>query len=227
MLLTALASVTQAAPPAQVAQALITEPQANGSVRGRVNILGIASHSQFQRYELGYSREPTRSETWVFMMESRTQVTQIAMLGFWDTTTIPDGIYALRLRVIRRDGNYDETLVRNLTVANAEPTETPTPEITQTPTVTATPRPPTPTITVQQPEIETPTPPPRSATRVPGSAVAPGQDEPGGGFSLGSLGGSFVTGVMIAGLAFVGIGALFVFKSLLVGLWQRGFGRRE
>lgn len=230
LLLILLSSVSQAGPPAQAAQALITEPQANDTIRGRISILGIASHPQFDRYELGYSREPASNSTWVFMMDSRTQVTQVGLLGFWETATVPDGIYALRLRVIRRDGNYDEVFVRNLTVANIEPTETPTPGITETPTLTPTPRPPTPTIIVQQPERETPTVLPRSPTPVPGSVTTPstGQisGDGGGGFNLGSLDDAFVSGVRYAGLAIVVVGLLFAFKSLLTWLWERGFGRR-
>ena len=32
-------------------------------------------------------------------------------LFLWDTTSLPDGDHVLRLRVVRRDGNYDEFFV--------------------------------------------------------------------------------------------------------------------
>ena len=57
-------------------------------------------------------------------------------LAIWDTTVgypsnpvFPDGVYHLRLRVVRQDYNYDEYFVNNLVVSNA---------MTPTPTETAT-----------------------------------------------------------------------------------------
>ena len=41
---------------------------------------------------------------------------------YLDTTTLADGFYDLRLRVVYRDGNYDEYYVSRLQVANQTPT---------------------------------------------------------------------------------------------------------
>ncbi|MCS7220458.1 MAG: hypothetical protein RML36_14050 [Anaerolineae bacterium] len=145
-----------AAPLAQ--QAVITSPQPFSTVRGRVTIEGTAVHPNFLRYELYYSPEPARDDTWVFIGEAHTNQVANGFLGTWETGGLPDGVYSLRLRVVRQDYNYDEYIVRGLQVANAQPTETPTPIETPTPTMTPTPLPPTPTVVVIAPVIDMQTP---------------------------------------------------------------------
>lgn len=75
---------------------------------------------------------------------------------------MPDGTYALRLRAVRLDGNYDEAVTNGLLIANSRPpdtpTPTPTPETGVGPDATIMPADtPTPVV-VEQPQIATPTP---------------------------------------------------------------------
>lgn len=139
-------------------QAVITSPQPFSEVRGRVTIEGTAVHPNFLRYELYYSPEPARDDTWVFIGEAHFNQVANGFLGTWETQALPDGLYSLRLRVVRQDYNYDEYVVRGLQVVNSRPTPTPTPAATPTPTLTPTPLPPTPTVVVVAPVLETPTP---------------------------------------------------------------------
>lgn len=144
-----------AAPPAQGALAAITSPQSNAIVRGVVPVLGSAAHPQFQFYKLEYAREPASDENFVIVGAIREQQVIDGQLELWDTTQLPDGSYTLRLRVVKVDGNYDEAVVVQVVVANAQPTETPTPAESPTPTVTPTPLPATPTIVIEQPDLPT------------------------------------------------------------------------
>jgi hypothetical protein len=234
LLLVAANLPVEATPPFQAAQATITDPQPLATLRGRVNILGIASHPQFDRYELAYTREPVGNNEWVFMMDNRSPVAQPGLLGIWDTARVADGTYALRLRVIRKDGNYDERFVGQLIVANTRPTETPTPEATPTPTITPTPRAPTPTIVVDQPTLAVVTPrasPSPSATPEVGAAT-PGPDASGGDsgdgtLNLRNLGRSFLTGGAYAVGIFLVVGAFFTLKALIGWLWARATSRRD
>ncbi len=149
--------------PIYAQQSGITEPQNGAVVAGVVQIKGTAVHPQFQRYELYFSPEPPTNNSWHFIGQAHTQQVVNGLLGTWDTRSVPDGRYALRLRVVRIDGNYDEFFVRNLQVSNTKPTATPTPAVTPTPTVTPTPLPPTPTIIISVPgegESSTPAPSP-------------------------------------------------------------------
>jgi hypothetical protein len=96
------------------------------------------------------------------------------LLTRWDTTGLPDGSYTLRLRTVRLDGNYTESFVTQVVVANTQalPTDTPSPAFTEEPgavqeggfevppTPTPTDLPPTPTILIEQPIVDTPTPRP-------------------------------------------------------------------
>ncbi len=136
----------------------ITSPRDNAVVVGAVVIEGTAVHPEFWKYELYYS--PMATEGWVFIGQVHETPVINGQLEIWYTTTVPDGAYQLRLRVVRKDGNYDEYFVRNISVSNTVPTVTPTSEATPTRAPTATPLPPTPTIVVEQPKLSTPTPRP-------------------------------------------------------------------
>ena len=57
-------------------------------------------------------------EEWVLIGRLHETPVINGRLGIWHTTTVPGGSYKLRLRVMRRDGNYDEYFVRNIPVSN-------------------------------------------------------------------------------------------------------------
>ncbi|HHB90217.1 MAG TPA: hypothetical protein ENK60_02790 [Anaerolineae bacterium] len=214
------------------AQSGITYPPETEVLRGSVSIQGTATHPDFWKYELAAA--PQGTENWFIITVSETPVVN-GVLGEWDTRTVADGPYSIRLRVVRRDGNYDEYFVRNVTVSNAAPPPTPTPEETPTPTPTPTSKPPTATPVQLTPEIPTPTPAP-SAT--PTAAAAPtGQDN--GGEDAGGAGqttsailellrqakDSFFKGVFYVALAFLAVGVFFGVKNLLTWIYVRFFLR--
>ena len=148
-----------AAPPSQN-ESGITSPRDGAVVRGVVSIIGTASHSEFWKYEIYYAPGTNPTDQWVFVGTVHETAVVNGQLETWNTNFIPDGVYALRLRVVRRDGNYVEYTVRNINVANTTPTETPTPEATPTTENTPTPQPPTPTPEIMQPPTATPRPSP-------------------------------------------------------------------
>lgn len=165
---------------AQAGQSVITYPANDDVVRGEVRISGIAVHPQFQRYELYYAPWPPPSgdQGWIFIGEAHFNQQPNGLLGLWDTRPLPDGQYALKLRVVKIDGNYIDSEIVRVRVANTEPTPTPTPTITPTPRATPTPAPtPTPAV-VALPEIPTPTPIPSPTPTATGVA---GAEQGGGG----------------------------------------------
>ncbi|MFQ5812051.1 MAG: hypothetical protein ACE5I2_02485 [Anaerolineae bacterium] len=145
----------EAAPPQQ--EAVITSPRDRDVVRGLLVIKGTATNPSFWKYEIHYAPEPNPTDQWTVLGVHEVQVTD-GRLETWDTSSVSDGTYSLRLRVVRKDGNYDEYYVRQISVANAQPTETPT--ATPTPAATPTPLPPTPTVIIEQPPTATPWPTP-------------------------------------------------------------------
>lgn len=152
---------TLAAPPQQGELAIISYPADNEVVRGIISVTGSAVHPSFERYQLAYAVEPvTSNDQWILIGGEKNQQVVNGELAIWDTTNLPDGSYSLRLRVVRLDGNYGETEVKQVVIANTQPTETPAadPEETVVPTVTPTALPPTPTIIIEVPVEATATP---------------------------------------------------------------------
>ncbi len=148
------------AAPSSQGQVVISSPRDGAVVRGVVSIIGTATHPDFWKYEVYYAPEPNPTDQWVFIGTVHETAVVNGSLETWNTNFIPDGVYALRLRVVRRDGNYTEYTAHNISVANTTPTETPTLEATPTPENTPTPPPPTPTSEIEQPPTSTPRPSP-------------------------------------------------------------------
>jgi hypothetical protein len=196
----------------------ITSPRDGATVRGLVPIEGSATHSAFQKYEIHYGPQPNPSDQWTPIGGSPFSVPVVqGRLGLWDTTIIPDGLYSLRLRVVRLDGNYDEYFVRGIQVANARPTETPTPQASPTPSApTETPAP-TPTVVIGVPTVSSPTPRPTSTPlpTAPPTATAEPLDLPFQNISDAVCWGA---GGTLA--VFAGIGLFFGLKSALARLFR-------
>jgi hypothetical protein len=228
LLLVAPALRIVAAPPegpaAQVS-GQINSPRDQASVRGLVPVEGIATHGQFQKYELHFGPEPNPGDQWTPVSGSPFTVPVVqGRIALWDTTIIPDGVYSLRLRVVRADGNYDEYFVRGIQVNNTTPTETPTPQAIPTasgPTDT-----PEPTLTVQiaVPTVSSPTPRPSSTPLPTGLPTVTSEplDLP-----WQNVGDAACWGVGATAALFVGLGLFFAIKAGLASLARWIAERRE
>jgi len=121
----------------------IQSPAAGKALQGNVAILGNTAVEDFASANLyfGYTQDPTG--TW-FLIQSFDQPIANGALAQWDTTTITDGTYDLKLSVLLRDGDQVDKIIPALRVRNytAIETDTPTPV-----TPTATPLPGAPTST--------------------------------------------------------------------------------
>jgi hypothetical protein len=153
--------------------AAILSPQTGATVFGIVQIEGTASlGGDFQYYKLEVA--PMGTEAWGDLAGQARQQVVNAQLGVWDSAAVPDGLYALRLRVVDPTGNYCEAKVTDVRVANSAPTPVPTANPEQA-TITPTEAPPiqnavpTPVPTQTPNGTGTPTPVPTRAgpTRTP------------------------------------------------------------
>lgn len=157
LLLLSTLPLLAARPMQQGSQGVIQSPQSNAIVRGTVTIMGSATLPDFQFYKVEWGRganPPTDGWQLIGGSTVPTPVVNGALVQ-WDTTTVPDGVYTLRLHVVKMDGNYLEFYARQIVVANKRPTETPTLEVTQvsaesTPTLMG-PAGPTATLAIVQP----------------------------------------------------------------------------
>ena len=102
----------------------ITRPQENEVLHGVVTIEGSAAHPAFVAYELSFAYDPNPMDTWFPIVDNiQTPVTD-GRLGLWDTTSITDGDYQLRLYVVLENDSRLEAYARDLQVRNTTPAET-------------------------------------------------------------------------------------------------------
>ena len=144
---------------------LILSPEAGEVLQGNVAIVVLSDVPGFQSAELTFAYAGDPTGTWFLLTESDLPFKGTAM-ATWDTSTITDGEYDLRLTVFFRRGEPRQVIVPNLRVRNYTRIETGTPASSPTldpvkPTETL-----TPTIS---PPAPTPTPLPTNPA-IPGSA---------------------------------------------------------
>jgi hypothetical protein len=220
-LVVAIEAAPGRSPQEQGPEAVITSPRDRAVVRDKVSIKGTATHPEFWKYEVAYGSEPNPGDQWTLIGVVHEDQVVDNVLETWDTNLLPDGNYSLRLRVVRRDGNYQEYFVREIAVANTQPTDTPTPpEVTPTPTDTPTPLPPTPTIIIELPVLPSPTPQPLSTAA---QVIRPTPTPESSFFNIKfpDLGGAFCWGAGAAAFAFLLVGLLTLLRRLFLLLLRR------
>jgi hypothetical protein len=157
--LLALLAVLAFAGPARAQTAFLpalTAPSAGQAIQGVVAILGTTAVDGFVSAELSFAYSGDPTGTWFLVAQTNMPVFE-DVLASWDTTTLTDGDYVLRLRVYVADGTSTEIVVDGLRIRNYTPMETPTPAPTvvqpaQAPTATPTATPyPTPTALPRNP----------------------------------------------------------------------------
>jgi hypothetical protein len=139
----------------------ISSPIPGQAVQGAIVIRGNTSVNGFQSYEVDFAYTTDATQTW-FLIEESTLPVQDGILAVWDTSTITDGDYNLRLIITRTDGEQVEIQVTDLRVRNNTPIETDNPTPTQgslvmgIPTLTSTPQAISTLMTTSQPATPTP-----------------------------------------------------------------------
>lgn len=147
--------------------ALISSPAGGSVLTGTVSILGAATASTFDSYQLEYAPAGSNTFTLITGPVRTPQPNQNGALGQWNTTGVPNGLYVLRLTMNSRSGGFVRRDVE-VTILNPTPTPEPTPtpipiqptDIPIFPTATTIPIFPTadlPDIVVPQTGIATPT----------------------------------------------------------------------
>lgn len=169
----------------QCASAFINAPRSGASLRGDVEILGSANADRFQFYKVEYAAA-TNPDGWAAVSSTIGRPVVNGRLDIWNTRTVPDGLYALKLTVVDdRAQEVCRAVVSQLQVANAGPRASATPPEPPSPTAEPTGSPtaqrtPTPQATVTPPVVPTlpPLPAGSGATTV---ALAQATPAPTGG----------------------------------------------
>ena len=109
----------------QVPAVSITSPQSGATLRGPVAIEGTMDVPNFASAELSFTYSASPAEPW-FLIRAFPQPKVDSALATWDTASITDGDYNLRMRVYLQDGSVQEAVVTGLKIRNdsAEPTLT-------------------------------------------------------------------------------------------------------
>jgi hypothetical protein len=222
----------------------IIEPASQEEVSGIVIVRGTAVHPDFLRYELAFFQVFNPGADWIVFAQSDQSVVDNT-LAVWDTTVgqetvpiFPDGLYRLRLRVVRTDYNYDEYFVTELLINNGSLTPSPTPTMTITTEIaTGTPVPGS-LIGTQQPNTGvlpslTPFPTPTPLATLASSILGPPStnedsnlESPYGlltrltGIDTEQFGRAFWQGVEIVGYAFVALAAYLLLRGIFRRLWR-------
>lgn len=108
----------------------ITSPTSDELLRGQVTLTGRLDVPSFLSAGLDFAYASDPTGTW-FNIQSFSQPLTDSTLAVWDTTSITDGEYVLRLRVDFEDGTFQEATVP-VRIGN-DVLPTPTPEPTATP----------------------------------------------------------------------------------------------
>jgi hypothetical protein len=109
----------------------ITNPTPEAVLRGAVTITGSTAIPNFIFAQLDFAYALDSSDTW-FNIQTLSRPLVGSTLAVWDTTSISDGDYVLRLRVTLEDGTFQEVLVPFM-VMNDTVLPTPTSGPTSTP----------------------------------------------------------------------------------------------
>jgi len=96
----------------------LTSPQPGQVVSGLLTLSGTADHPAFNRYELSFAYAEDTTDTWFSIGEPVDTRVIDGRLALWDTSTITDGDYSLRLRVWLQDGRSLEAVVPGIRVRN-------------------------------------------------------------------------------------------------------------
>jgi hypothetical protein len=109
---------------------VITSPAPDEILRGQVTITGKVDVPSFISAQLDFSYASNPTDTW-FNIQTFSQPVVDSTLAVWETTSITDGDYILRLRVNFEDGTFQEVAIPVKIGNDAVPT--PTLEPTSTP----------------------------------------------------------------------------------------------
>ena len=131
----------------------ITSPVSGETLRGIVPVTGSTALDGFLSSDVSFAYANDSTETWFSIQSSSEPVTD-GQLAVWDTASLTDGDYTLRLHVYLQDGTFQEATVADLHVRSqafaATDTPVPTPSVVAVaslsiPTEESTPLPSTPT----------------------------------------------------------------------------------
>ena len=96
---------------------VLRSPVSNAVLRGIANIEGTAVHASFRYYKLEYAPGADVQPDFAYLAGEDKPVDD-GVLAVWYTTTLPNGVYTLRLMTVERNGNYPQPCQVNIRIQN-------------------------------------------------------------------------------------------------------------
>jgi hypothetical protein len=103
----------------QTTEVGITSPQNGETIRGQIQIQGSIDYPTFASAELAFTFASSSDgasnsgDTW-FPIQTFSQPLTDSNLAVWDTTSVTDGDYNLRLRINLQDGTFLDFIITDL-----------------------------------------------------------------------------------------------------------------
>lgn len=119
-------SVGWFSPKTQLDLVRILSPQKDEVLQGKIDIIGTVTGIGFQYAELSFRFQNSESGTW-FLISQIGEPKIDELLSNWDTSTIVDGDYELKIQAYYEDGHTIESILGNLRIRNYSTIETVTP----------------------------------------------------------------------------------------------------
>ncbi|MDX9849659.1 MAG: hypothetical protein RBT01_04065 [Anaerolineaceae bacterium] len=98
----------------------IQSPAEGDYLQGNVAITGTVTGSGFQSAVISFRYQDTSSQSWFVIAQTSAPVVD-DLIATWDTSTIADGVYQIRVLAVFDNGREQEEIITNLNVRNYTP----------------------------------------------------------------------------------------------------------
>jgi len=112
----------------------IQSPVDGDYLQGNVQITGTLTGTGLQTAEISFRYQDSQSQSWFVISQFSSPVVD-DILATWDTSTIADGVYQVRVLAVFENGREQETIINDLNVRNYtpfDPIKTENPELITT-----------------------------------------------------------------------------------------------
>ena len=98
----------------------IQSPVDGEYLQGSVQIIGTVTGTGLQSAEISFRYQDSQSQSWFVISQISSPIVD-DMIATWDTSTIADGMYQIRVLAVFENGRELEEIINNLSVRNYTP----------------------------------------------------------------------------------------------------------
>lgn len=98
----------------------IQSPVDGDYLQGSVQVIGTVIGTGLQTAEISFRYQDSQSQSWFVIGQTSTPVVD-DIIATWDTSTIADGVYQIRVLAVYENERQQEKIISNLNVRNYTP----------------------------------------------------------------------------------------------------------